>query len=55
MRTFKLFVSLLAADGRAATRRDVVSRLNGEFAGVARLETICWETEFYQDHSTFQA
>jgi hypothetical protein len=26
----------------------VVERLNGEFAGTARLETIRWETEFYR-------
>jgi tetratricopeptide (TPR) repeat protein len=34
---------------------NVVSRLNGEFAGVARLDAIRWETEAYQAHSTFQA
>ena len=34
---------------------NVVSRLNGGFAGVATLETIRWETGFYQAHSTFQA
>jgi hypothetical protein len=34
---------------------NVVSRLNGEFAGVALLQTIRWETEAYQAHSTFQA
>ena len=33
----------------------VVERLNGEFAGTARLETIRWETEFYRAHATFQA
>ena len=34
---------------------NVVSRLNGEFSGVARLDAIRWETEFYQAYSTFQA
>lgn len=33
----------------------VVERLNGEFAGVARLEAIRWEREFYKAHATFQA
>jgi tetratricopeptide (TPR) repeat protein len=33
----------------------VVERLNGEFADIARLETIRWETEFYRAHTTFQA
>ncbi len=33
---------------------NVVSRLNGEFAGLARLEAIRWETEFYRAHATFQ-
>jgi hypothetical protein len=32
---------------------NVVSRLNGEFACVARLEAIRSETEFYQPYSTF--
>jgi len=32
----------------------VVERLNGEFAGVARLDTIRWEREFYKAHATFQ-
>jgi hypothetical protein len=32
----------------------VVGCLNGEFAGIARLETIRWELEFYKAHATFQ-
>ena len=32
----------------------VVERLNGEFAGSARLETIRWETEFYRADTGFQ-
>ena len=32
----------------------VVERLNGEFAGVARLEAIRWESKFYKAHATFQ-
>jgi eukaryotic-like serine/threonine-protein kinase len=56
MQTFKLFVSS-PGDVTVERRRveNVVSRLNGEFAGVARLEAIRWETDFYQAYSTFQA
>ena len=56
MQTFKLFVSS-PGDVMVERRRveNVVSRLNGEFAGVARLEAIRWETDFYQAYSTFQA
>ena len=56
MPTFKLFVSS-PGDVMVERRRveNVVSRLNGEFSGVARLEAIRWETEFYQAYSTFQA
>src|ERR1700724_1063309 len=56
MPTFTLFLS--APRGALVERRrveNVVSRLNGEFAGVARLDAIRWETESYQAHSTFQA
>ena len=55
MQTYKVFVSS-PGDVMVERRRveNVVSRLNGEFAGVARLETIRWETELYQAHSTFQ-
>jgi eukaryotic-like serine/threonine-protein kinase len=56
MQTFKLFVSS-PGDAMVERRRveNVVSRLNGEFADVARLEAIRWETECYQAFSTFQA
>ena len=56
MQTFRLFVSS-PGDVMVERRRveNVVSRLNGEFAGVARLEAVRWETEFYQAYSTFQA
>src|SRR5580692_8623449 len=56
MQTFKLFVAS-PGDVMVERRRveNVVSRLNGEFAGVARLEAIRWGTEFYQAYSTFQA
>src|ERR1700681_1229678 len=55
MQTFKLFVSS-PGDVMVERRRVeiVVSRLNGEFAGVARLETVRWETKHYQSYSTFQ-
>ena len=56
MQTFRVFVSS-PGDVMVERRRveNVVSRLNGEFAGVALLQTIRWETEAYQAHSTFQA
>jgi tetratricopeptide (TPR) repeat protein len=56
MQTFKLFVSS-PGDVMVERRRveNVASRLNGEFAGVARLEVIRWETKNYQAFSTFQA
>lgn len=52
----KLFVSS-PGDVMVERRRveNVASRLNGEFAGVARLEVIRWETKNYQAFSTFQA
>src|SRR5271165_1564146 len=55
MQTFKLFVSS-PGDVMVERRRveNVVSRLNGEFAGAARLETVRWETKYYQAYSTFQ-
>ena len=53
--TFRLFLS---SPGDAAVERrraeNVVSRLNGEFSGIARLVCIRWETEFYRAHTTFQ-
>jgi tetratricopeptide (TPR) repeat protein len=56
MQMFKLFVSS-PGDVMVERRRveNVASRLNGEFAGVARLEVIRWETKNYQAFSTFQA
>src|ERR1035437_3028044 len=55
MRTFKLFVSS-PSDVMVERLRveNVASRLNGEFAGVARLEVIRWETKNYQAFSSFQ-
>ncbi len=56
IRQVRIFVS---SPGDAIHERGrvdrVVERLNGEFAGTARLETIRWETEFYRAHATFQA
>jgi tetratricopeptide (TPR) repeat protein len=55
MKIFRVFVSS-PGDVMIERRRvqDVVSRLNGEFVGVAQFQTVRWETEFYQAHSTFQ-
>ena len=54
MQTFKLFVSS-PGDVMVERRRveNVASRLNGEFAGVARLEVIRWETKNYQAFQHF--
>lgn len=55
-RVFRLFLS---SPGDVAVERRrvaaVVSRLNGEFAGRAQIETIRWELENYQAYATFQA
>ena len=55
MRTFRVFIS---SPGAATVERRhaeaVVSRLNGEFAGLARLQALRWETELYQAHAIFQ-
>jgi hypothetical protein len=53
MRTFKLFVSS-PGDVMIERRRveNIISRLNGDFAEVARLQAIRWETECYQAFST---
>ena len=55
-RVFRLFLS--SPGDCAVERRRVaalVSRLNGECAGRARIDLIRWETEAYQAHDTFQA
>jgi eukaryotic-like serine/threonine-protein kinase len=55
MRIFRLFVSSPGdADVERRRTENVVSRLNGEFAGLARIEAVRWETEYYQAHTTFQ-
>jgi tetratricopeptide (TPR) repeat protein len=56
IRNVRIFVSSPGDTIHERGRVDrVVERLNGEFAGTARLETIRWETEFYRAHATFQA
>jgi eukaryotic-like serine/threonine-protein kinase len=56
MNHYRLFVS---SPGDAMAERliieQAVSRLNGTYAGRARIETIRWETEFYTADRTFQA
>ena len=56
IRAFRLFLS---SPGDVAVERRriaaVVSRLNGECAGRARIDVIRWEIERYQAHATFQA
>jgi hypothetical protein len=55
MRTVRLFVS---SPGDVEDERKrvefVAERLSGEYASVARFETIRWETKFYTAHDTFQ-
>lgn len=55
MRDFRIFVSS-PGDVVIERRRvdDVVSRLNGELAGLARFTTLRWENAFYRAHETFQ-
>ncbi len=55
MRTVRIFVSSPGDVDHERRRIDrVVERLNGEFAEIAKLETIRWETEFYRADKTFQ-
>ncbi len=53
--TIRLFVSS-PADVAAERRRValIVQRLNGEFAGRARIEPVFWEDSVYSAHDTFQ-
>jgi eukaryotic-like serine/threonine-protein kinase len=56
MRRLRVFVSSPAdVDHERRRVEQVVERLNGEFAGAARLETVRWETKYYRAHTTFQA
>jgi hypothetical protein len=56
MRTVRIFVSSPGdVDHERRRTERVVERLNGEFAEVAQLRTIRWETEFYRADRTFQA
>jgi hypothetical protein len=53
---FKLFVSSPGDVQGERNRIDlVVERLNAQFRGRARIETIRWETSYYSSHETFQA
>ena len=55
MLDFRVFISSpgdVALERQRAER--VISRLNGEAAGLAKLTAVRWETEFYQAHETFQ-
>lgn len=55
MRTVRLFVSSPGdVDDERKRVAFVAERLNGEYAGLARFETIRWETKFYTAHDTFQ-
>src|SRR5215469_10031440 len=56
VRHVRIFVASPDDTNHERSRVDrVVERLNGEFAGTARLESVRWETEFYRAHATFQA
>jgi tetratricopeptide (TPR) repeat protein len=56
MRTVRIFVSSPGdVDHERRRIERVAERLNGEFAEVAQLQTIRWETEFYRADKTFQA
>jgi tetratricopeptide (TPR) repeat protein len=56
MRTVRIFVSSPGdVDHERRRIERVVERLNGEFAEIAQLQAIRWETEFYRADRTFQA
>lgn len=55
IRHVRIFVSSPAdTDHERGRVARVVERLNGEFSGAARVETIRWETEFYRADTSFQ-
>ncbi len=55
MRSVRVFVSSPGDTHFERMRVErVVERLNGEFAGIARLEAIRWEGQHYKAHATFQ-
>ena len=55
MRSVRVFVSSPGDTHFERMRVErVVERLNGEFAGIARLEAIRWESKYYKAHATFQ-
>jgi tetratricopeptide (TPR) repeat protein len=52
---FRVFISSPTDVDRERQRAQrVIERLNGEFAHVAQLEAIRWETRFYSAHKSFQ-
>src|SRR5262245_21016207 len=56
MRTVRVFVSSPSdVDYERRRIERVAERLNGQFANVARLETVRWETQHYKAQPTFQA
>ena len=53
---FRLFVSSPGDVQSERNRVDlVVERLNAQFQGRVRIETIRWETSYYSSHETFQS
>jgi hypothetical protein len=53
--TLRLFVSSPGDVAGERRRVDlVVERLNAEFAGRVRIETVRWELGYYSAHDTFQ-
>ncbi|MGZ8401412.1 MAG: ATP-binding protein, partial [Methyloceanibacter sp.] len=55
MRSVRVFVSSPGDTHFERMRVErVVERLNGEFAGIAKLEAIRWEGKHYKAHATFQ-
>ena len=51
---FRVFVSSAGDLVERQRAKNVVSRLNGEFVGLARLDPILFEEKHYQAHDTFQ-
>lgn len=51
---FRIFVSSAGDLVERQRAKNVVSRLNGEFVGLARLDPILFEEKHYEAHETFQ-
>ena len=51
---YRIFISSAGDLVERERARNVISRLNGEFAGYARLTPVLFEDRHYRAHDTFQ-